>query len=68
MRYAELDGVIYRSKNIRGVEAWADKLEDGKWVPGKNHFTVLREAGVIDEDEAREMAGDQWPKESAPAA
>lgn len=68
MRYADYDGVIYRSKDVRGSEIWGEKLENGKWVPGNNHFAVQREASVIDKDEAREIAGDQWPKESAPVA
>ena len=61
MKYAELDGVIYRTQNVGGIEKWADKLEDGKWVKNPNHFRVNQQASVIDEDEAREIAGDQWP-------
>lgn len=63
MRYAELDGVVYRAKKIGPVEKWAEKLEDGKWVENPDHFRVAREASLIEEAEAKELAGKDWPAE-----
>lgn len=66
MKYAELDGIVYRAQDDK---FYGERLMNGEWS-GKNvsPSKVARDAMSIDEDEAREIAGDQWPKESAPAA
>jgi len=64
MKYAELDGVVYRAKDGFFFD---EKLSAGEWKPNAEIARVRASASPLDESEAKEEAGDAWPKEAAPA-
>ncbi len=57
MRYAEL----YRVPGDHEVPMFHEKLVGGHWVPNGEMAKVASFGIPLDEAEAREFAGDDWP-------
>ncbi len=64
MKYAELNDVLYRAKDDKHFD---ERLMNSEWTgKGVDMSKVARDGMVLEEDEANELAGDEWPAESRP--
>lgn len=61
MKYAEHEQNVYRSADGR---RYSEVLRAGQWKPaGVAGLDAALYGMPMDEDEAKEYAGDEWPKE-----
>lgn len=63
MKYAEMNDIIYRAKDDKH---FTERLIGGKWTGnGVIMSKVARDGMLLEEDEAKALAGDEWPAEGA---
>lgn len=62
VKYAEVDGVVYRATDGRH---YAAKAVGGKWVPNHEMAKVSRDGYPMTEGQAKAWAGKDWPKSRA---